>query len=391
MSSEIDIAVEGEVSPGFEAVQDAFAGNWNRIEVGASLTVFHGQTKVVDLWGGFRDPGCTLRWERDTLVNVYSTTKGLATIAVAILADRGQLDFEAPVVDYWPAFGARGKGQVTVAQLLSHQAGLCGVTEPLEVEDLYDWDKMVSLLAAQEPLWPPGTAAGYHAITWGYLAGELVRRISGLSLGQYFQQQVAEPLGADVFIGLPDTEMHRVSDLIGPNRARIPPQRSATPSETPPLYRMALENPLVRPYKDASSTAWRRAEIAAANGQANARGIATAYAPMACGGLWQGNRILTEAGIEKVTRREVGDQIDLVTGRPMRRSRGFILNTAGIYGPCDESFGHAGAGGSVGFADPIHRIAFGYAMNQMEPDAAATPRSKLLVDAVYRCLATVEA
>jgi len=379
----MDVAVQGDVSPGFESVRDAFASNWQRIEVGASLTVYHGENKVVDLWGGYQDSDFSRPWENDTLVNIYSTTKGLATIAVAILADQGQLDFEAKVVNYWPEFGAAGKGEVTVAELLSHQAGLCGVTQELSVEDLYDWDKMVSLLAAQKPLWELGTAVGYHAITWGYFPGELVRRITGMTLGEYFREKVATPLKADCYIGLPDTELGRVSDLIGPNRARIKPQASETRPEMSKLHSIALENPLVRPYKDASSIAWRKAEIAAANGQANARGIATAYGPMANGGVWNGIRMISKAGIEAVTKLEVGDQVDLVTGRPMRRSRGFILNTAGIYGPNEKSFGHAGAGGSIGFADPDQHVSFGYAMNQMEPDASVTPRSKILVEAVY--------
>ncbi len=384
----MNVAVQGEVSVGFEPVREAFVSNWQRVEVGAGLTVYHGENKVVDLWGGTRDPAGTRSWQKDTLVNVYSTTKGLATIAIGVLADRGQLDFEARVVDYWPEFGAEGKGDVTVAQLLSHQAGLCGVTRKLSVEDLYDWEKMVSLLAAQKPLWELGTAVGYHAITWGYLPGELVRRITGRTLGQYFREEVARPLAADCYIGLPDSEMDRVADMIGPNRARVRPEPPQTPAEKPELYSVALENPLIRPYKDACSTAWRKAEIAAANGHASARGLARAYAPMACGGEWNGVRIISEAGIESVTRREVGDQIDLATGVSMRRSRGFILNTAGAYGPSERSFGHAGAGGSLGFADPVHHIAFGYAMNQMEPDVGATPRSRILVDAVYRCLET---
>ncbi len=158
----------------------------------------------------------------------------------------------------------------------------------------------------------------------------------------------------------------------------------------PELYPIALQNPLIRPFKDASSTAWRKAEIAAANGQANARGIATSYAPMANGGQWNGVRVISQAGIDAVTHREIGDEIDLVIGRPMRRSRGFAINTDHAYGPSERAFGHAGAGGSVGFADPDHGVAFGYAMNQMEPDAEATPRSKLLVDAVYRCLGVAE-
>ena len=382
----MDVTVHGEVHPGLEQVKDTFANNWQRIEVGASLVVYHGDMKVVDLWGGYQDSAATRPWDENTLVNVYSTTKGLASIAVAVLADQGQLDFDAKVVEYWPEFGAAGKAGVTVAQLLSHQAGLCGVSQKLTVEDLYDWDNMIGLLTAQEPLWKLGTAVGYHAITWGYFPGELIRRITGMTLGQYFHEHVAAPLRADCFIGLPDTELNRVADLIGPNRARIQPEPPDEGSESPPLYSIALQNPLIRPYKDACSTAWRKAEIPAANGQANARGIATAYAPMANGGQWNGTRIISETGIAAATKLEVGDQIDLVTGRPMRRSRGFIHNTEGSYGPNENSFGHAGAGGSVGFADPVNHIAFGYAMNQMEPDSNAKPRSTILIDSVYQGL-----
>jgi len=300
------------------------------------------------------------------------------------------LDYEAPVIDYWPEFAAQGKQDITVAQLLSHQAGLCGVDEKLSVEDLYDFDRMAGLLAAQKPLWEPGTAAGYHAVTWGYLPGELVKRITGQSLGTYFREKVAEPLNADCYIGLPDSEMHRVADLIGPNRARVQPELTQTTPQTkpqiPPFYPIALLNPSIKPYRDACSTAWRKAEIAAANGQGNARGIATIYGAVANGGEINGVRIIAEDAITVATRQEVDEQIDLVTGYAMRRARGFMLNTDGAYGPCRLTFGHAGAGGSLGFADPENNVAFGYAMNQMEADASVIKRSKLLVDAVYSCL-----
>lgn len=379
--------VQGEVAKGFERIRDVFADNWNDIEIGASFSVVYQGETVVDLWGGYQDREGTIAWQRDTLVNVYSTTKGLASTAVAVLAGEGKLDYEAPVIDYWPEFGAEGKQHISVAQLLSHQGGLCGVDEKITVADLYDWDKMVNLLAAQKPLWEPGAAAGYHAVTWGYLAGELVRRITGKTLGQYFAENVAQPLEADFYIGLPDSEMHRVAVMIGPNRARVlPPKSDSPPPKMPDLFAIALLNPSIKPFRDASSYAWRKAEIAAANGQANARGIARIYGALANGGELNGVRIIDPEAIAEATRPEVDDQTDLVIGRPMRRARGFILCTAGAYGPNARSFGHGGAGGSTGFADPDANLAVGYAMNQMQADPNATPRSKKLIDATYACL-----
>lgn len=382
-----DVQMGGEVATGFEQVKEVFTANWQGIEVGASYSVVYQGKKVVDLWGGYQNRENSKPWQQDTLVNVYSTTKGMGSLAIAILAEEGKLDYEAPVVDYWPEFGAEGKHNVTVAQLLSHQAGLCGVSEKITVADLYDWDKMVHLLAAQKPHWELGQGAGYHAITWGYLAGELISRITGQTLGRYFHEKVAEPLQADFFIGLPDSEMDRVSDMIGPNHARIQPPKGDGPApKMPELYAVALLNPSIRPYVDASSYVWRKAEIAAANGQANARGIARVYGALANGGEIDGIRIISQQGIESALQQEVGHEIDLVIGMPMRRARGFILNSEGGYGPSSRAFGHSGAGGSTGFADPDNNLGIGYAMNQMQPDPTATPRSKLLVDATYACL-----
>jgi CubicO group peptidase (beta-lactamase class C family) len=382
----MNIEIYGHVAPGFDKVKDAFAANWQGIEVGACLSVVHQGETIIDLWAGFQDQACTKAWQRDTLVNVYSTTKGLSSIAIAHLADRGLLDYEARMIDYWPEFGAQGKDTLTVAQVLSHLGGLCGVSEPLSVSDLYNWQKMTQLLAAQKPLWELGDEAGYHAVTWGYLPGELFLRITGKSMGQYFHEHIAGPLNADCFIGLPSSELHRVAELVGPNRARIqPPATDSTPS-APPLYAAAMLNPSIRPYKDASSNEWRMAEIAAANGQANARGIALVYGMMANGGKMAGVNFISTDGIATACQLEKEDGIDLVTGVPMRRARGFMLGVDGAYGPSEKAFGHAGAGGSLGFADPENNIAFGYAMNQMQADPNATPRSRLLVDALYQCL-----
>ncbi len=379
------INIEGIVSPGFEKVKEVFAANWDGYEVGASCAVVYKGRMVVDLWGGYRDRDLKNSWQKDTLVNVYSTTKGMASLAIAILVEEGKLDYDARVVDYWPEFGEEGKDKVTVAQLLSHQAGICGVSEKITIEDLYDWDKMVRLLAAQKPFWEPGTTAGYHAVTWGYPAGEIVRRITGKTLGTVFHEKVAKPLGADFYIGLPDSEMDRVADLVGPNHARVPQAANPDP-RVPPLYSVALLNPNIRPYKDACSTAWRKAEIAAANGQANARGIARIYGALANGGEIDGIRIISKEGIDRATREEAMVPEDPVTGNPMRFARGFMLNIEGNYGPNPHAFGHGGAGGSIGFADPEANIAVGYAMNQMQVNPDDEPRAGLLVRAIYDCL-----
>jgi CubicO group peptidase (beta-lactamase class C family) len=379
--------IYGEVEPGFEKIKEVFKANWEGYEVGACFSVVYQGKKVVDLWGGFQDKACTRPWKADTLVNVYSTTKGMASLAVAILAEEGKLDYEAPVTDYWPEFGAEGKEGVTVKQLLSHQAGVCGVSEKISIEDLYNWEKMIRLLAAQRPFWEPGQDSGYHAVTWGYLAGELIRRVTGKTLGRYFQEKVAGPLDADFYIGLPDKEMNRVADMIGANRARVPQKPVDGPRLLPALYPVALQNPEIRPFKDVCSYAWRQAEIPAANGQANARGIARIYGALANGGEIDGVRIIGRKGIGTATLEEVrGEKDDLILGRPRRFARGFALNTEGMYGPNPMAFGHSGAGGSLGFADPETNIAFGYAMNQMQVNEEDVSRAELLVKATYDCL-----
>lgn len=383
----MEVKIEGYVEPGFEKVREAFISNWEGYEVGACCCVVHKGRTVVDIWGGWLDSECIRPWKENTLVNVYSTTKGMAALAVAVLADEGKLDYEARVADYWPGFGAAGKHNVTVAQLLSHQAGLCGVTQKLVIKDLYDWQKMTGLLAAQKPLWEPGTAVGYHAVTWGYFPGELVKRITGKTLGTFFREKVAGPLNADFYIGLPDSEICRVGDIIGPNRARVPQKPLDDSRKMPEYFPIALLNPPIRPFADASSRAWRQAEIAAANGQANARGIARIYGMLANGGELEGVRIISREGIDAATVEEVdGKNICLVTGRNMRFARGFGLNSERAYGPNPNAFGHAGAGGSLGFADRKAGIGFGYAMNQMQVNEDDEMRSAVLVKAVYESL-----
>ena len=382
------ISINGTVAPAFESIRAVYQALWQDIEVGSALCVYYKGEKVIDLWGGYTDREATSPWQANTLVNVYSTTKGLATAAIAGLVSEGKLAFEKPVADYWPEFAAKGKANITVAQLLSHQAGLCGVDQTLQVSDLYDWEKMIHLLEEQAPYWTPGTSSGYHAVTWGYFPGELVRRITGKTLGEYFKTTIAEPLGADFHIGLADTEFDRCATLIGPNRARKQPPQSPDQAPVKPtkLFVKSLLNPSISPFRDACSKPWRNAELAASNGHGTAESIAKVYAAMANGGQLGNVRIMSEAALAATCAPEVETNVDLVTGGVVRRSRGFILNTENAYGPEMTAFGHAGAGGSLGFADPVANLGFGYVMNQMQPDTAKKPRSKQLVDEIYRII-----
>ncbi len=383
-----DFPVHGTVAPGFETVRSVFERNFSDdIEVGASFCAIVDGETVADLWGGFQDRACTRPWLEDTLVNVYSTTKGIGSIAFATLVEDGVIDYDAPVAVYWPEFRA-GRNGLTVGQLLSHQSGVCGLREKIAVTDLYDWSAMVKRMAAEEPFWEPGTAAGYHAVLWGYLPGELALRTTGKTLGTVLAERIARPLGADVHLGLPTSEHGRVADLVGPNHARIQPDLTALLAmKMPPLYRYALQNPSIRPWQDACSAPWRSAEIAAANAQANARGIARIYGALARGGELDGARVLNESSIAAMCREEVGEQDDLVLGRPLRRGRGVILNTQSMYGPNRDAYGHSGAGGSVGFADPALKLGIGYAMNQMQPGIETDTRGNRLINAVYQALA----
>ena len=383
----VDFAIRGDAAPGFDMVAEIFERNFTEdIEVGASFCAVVNGVTVVDLWGGYCNQDCTVPWESGTLVNVYSTTKGIAASVIATLVEQGLLDYEEPVANHWPEFRA-GEGGLTVGQFLSHQSGGCGLRETVTIEDLYNWDDMTRRIAAEIPHWEPGTAAGYHAILWGFLAGELALRVTGKTLGMLLLEHVAGPLDADFYIGLPEAEHGRVADLIGPNRARVLPDSvAAQPVKVPPLFPFALQNPTIRPYRDACSSAWRVAEIAAANGHGNARAIARIYAALAQGGSSADVQVMRPETIERMTRQQWGMVDDLVLGSPMRRGSGINLNTDEQYGPNPLAFGHSGAGGSIGFADPQRRLGVGYAMNQMQPGIEADTRGSRLVRAIINCI-----
>ena len=373
--------MEGTVAPGFERVRERFAANFTRDdayqELGASLAVYRDGKCVVDLWGGHADRAHTRRFGRDSLINVYSTTKGIASIAIAMLVDEGKLDYAAPVTRYWPEYGAAGKASTTVAQLLSHQAGLTGFLEPTVIDDLYDWPKITARLARQAPLLPPGSAASYHAMTWGFLAGEVFRRAAGESIGTFLRKRISEPLHADVFIGLPESLESRVATLYGPKQ---PPDLSALTQ--PPQALAAMVNPQLDP-ETPNQRAWRAAEIPAANGQASAQGLARIYAAITSG--LDGTRLLSRAGVDRMLQRQIG-KTDLLIGATDNWGMGMSHNALGMLGPDPTTFGHTGWGGSFGAANLDANVAIGYVCNQMGAQLVGDPRATALCEAIFASL-----
>lgn len=345
------------MSERFPGVRAVFGENLaSGADVGASFCVTVEGETVVDLWGGFADEARTRPWRADTIVGVYSTTKTMTALTALLVADRGELDFAAPVARYWPEFAAGGKDRVTVAHLMSHSAGLSGWREPITRDDLYDWDKVTALLAAQEPFWSPGTASGYHAMTQGYLVGEVVRRITGRSLGTVFREEIAAPLGADFHIGLSSGEDGRVAELIPPGGP--PPMGGEGDSEL-------RVNVAGNPELDVQVTrtrAWRGAEIPAVGGIGNARAMAEIHAILANGGVAKGRRFMSEAGCRRALQPQV-DGVDLILGVPMRFGLGFALDTGLMPHPNTLYWG--GYGGSLAIIDLDTRTTIAYAMNKM--------------------------
>jgi len=379
----MSMPIHGHVAPGFEPVRDAFAANFERDdayrEVGAALAVHRGEDLVVDLWAGSRDAEASIPWTADTLVNVWSTTKGVTAIAVAMLVDRGLLDYAAPVARYWPEFAQNGKAEVTVSQLLSHQAGLAGFSEPTPLTDFYDWATVTERLARQAPMWPPGTQNSYHAMTYGFLAGELIRRATGLSPGRFLAQEIAAPLGADVFIGLPEAEEGRIAPLLGPRNPA--PFDAATMA---PEAIAAVTNPNLGPLIP-NDRRWRAAEVPAGNGHASARGLARVYGAVANGGALGRVRLMSPGTVTRLAEVQT-ERVDLLLGVAPRWAHGVTVNGLGVYGPRPHVFGHSGWGGSFACADPEARVAIAYVLNQMGDQIVADPRAIGLAHAIYACL-----
>ncbi|NEC19207.1 serine hydrolase [Streptomyces parvus] len=377
--------IHGHCDDRFAGVRDAFEENFTeRGELGAAVTVLVDGATVVDLWGGWADEARTRPWQRDTLVNVWSTGKGPTALCAHVLADRGLLDLDAPVAAYWPEFAANGKESVLVRHLLSHRSGVAGPDTPLTLEELYDWDTACARLAATAPWWEPGTRSGYHAISYGFLVGEVVRRITGLRPGAFLRREITGPLGIDFTFGLPERETHRLAELVQerPDRAA---QAALLDRMTPVAVASLLNPPTGR--AAANTPAWREAEIPAANGHGTARAVAALYGILAGRGSLDGHRILSEKAAARAGEGQ-GACRDLVLGdgfpHETEIALGFWLSGANrSYGPDPRALGHDGAGGSCGLADPDASIALGYVMNRMGSRLADDPRKTALVNAVY--------
>jgi len=387
------VTVHGDVRAGFEPVRDAFVANFEHHEErGAACTVLVDGEAVVDIWAGVANERTGAPWAEDTLSLVFSTTKAATALCALLLAQRGQLDLSAPVARYWPEFAAAGKVDVPVEWLLTHRAGLSSVDADLTPEQVYAWDPVVDALAAQAPYWEPGTAHGYHAVTFGNLVGEVIRRVDGRSPGRFFAEEVAGPLGIDFHIGLPEEHWPRMSRLGG---VPLPTSLESGTDDLPPGGRE-----LVAAFGDKRSLArrafffvrpaWRynspetwAAEMPAANGACTARALATMYASLV--GEVDGVRLLTQETVDQARTERSGGP-DRVMFRETRFGLGFALPTAisPMLGP--GSFKHHGAGGSLGCADPTRRVAFGYVMNRLQSDLRGDPRTLGLLAGLERCL-----
>ncbi len=380
----MDTTIHGHCDDKFERVRDAFASNFtDGSDLGASFALTVDGEYVVDIWAGHLDEDKQHPWQQDTIVNVYSTTKTMAALCALVLADRGEIDLYAPVARYWPEFAQNGKAGVEVRHFLSHSAGLSGMDGPLAAGDIYDWEKMTGLLAAQAPWWKPGTQSGYHAITQGYLIGEVVRRITGSTLGTFFRQEIAEPLGADFHIGLDPRHFARVGDLIPPPTGATPAASDTDPDSTAArTFRCPQINAL-----DSRTSEWRRAEIPAANGHGNARSVSKVQTLIANGGSAFGKRILSQQGCDRAFE-EQSNGMDLVLGVPVRFGMGYGLTSDAFpMGPSPRTCFWGGWGGSLAIVDADKRVCMAYVMNKMGVGTTGDARAATLAMTAFQSLA----
>ena len=402
MKIQIDLGpsglVQGHCDAAFKAVADAFVNNFQAHgETGASVCVSVGGKKLVDLWGGVRELKTREPWQADTVSIVHSCTKAATALCAQILIDRGQLELDAPMARYWPEFAQAGKQDATVRMALNHSVGVPALREPLKQGAYYDWDYMVERLAAEPPFWSPGSRNGYHMSSFGWVVGELVRRVSGKSLGQFFRAEVAEPLGMDFWIGLPQSIDARVAPMI---RFVPPPDAPksaftiALKAEPKTISHLALLN---NGGHQGDTRAAYAAEMGGGGGISNARALARMFEPLANGGANDGTndgiKLLSRERIEDMRQLSMQNECDETLLIPTRFAQGFMLRmdnrglTSGNAVRIGENaFGHVGAGGSLGFADPSSRLAFGYTMNRMGGGLLLNERGQALVDAAYHCL-----
>jgi len=387
--------VSGRCHADFEAVRAAFAHNFAaHDEVGAAVTITVDGETVVDLWGGEADPAAGRAWEEHTRVVVFSCTKAATALCAHMLADRGALDLDASVAEYWPEFASNGKEEATVSMMLDHSVGVPALSGTLEAGAMYDWDTMVDALARQAPWWKPGTRNGYHLITFGWTVGELVRRVSGRSLGTFFREEVAKPLGLEFAIGVQPGEDLDIAPIIA--WVPMPDYDSAftraIAADPAGIQGMGIAN-LMQAAIDYNAPEMHAAEIGGAGGVANARGLAGMYTPLALGGgdLVGADTLTRMAEVAVAT---FEDAMLLIPTRfalgfmkaTDNRRRRFVANEGTSAILSSAAFGHVGAGGSIGFADPEAKMAFGYVMNRQGEGILLNERGQSLVDAAYRCL-----
>jgi len=390
------IELQGSVAPGFERVADVFLANFGtpeaggRGDVGAACCLHIDGEPVVDVWGGLADQDTGRPWARDTIVIVFSCTKGVTAVAANQLIERGDLDPDAPVARYWPEFAANGKGEIPVRWVLSHRAGLAAVDAPdLTLDDIAAWDPVVEAIAAQEPNWEPGTQHGYHARSYGWITGEIIRRITGLMPGEVIARDIVAPLGLDFFVGVPESEDARVATLY-PARFDDPELEKLAEQvlrDTSTLLGRVMGGPAqLFGYDDMWNTRrMRAAQMPSSNGHGDARSLARMYA--ACLGEVEGVRLLSDEAVARATEVQSSGK-DCVIGQPLTFGLGFGLSPT--FGPSAgrKAFGHSGAGGSVAFADPERGLSFAYVMNQMQLSMSeADPRSQSLITACYEATA----
>jgi len=384
---ERDFAIHGNCDPQFARVREAFIENYRlEDEIGSAACVVRDGKVVVDLWGGWKDAACSKRWERDTIVCMMSVVKGLGGIAFNMLIDRGLVDPDAPVAKYWPEFAQNGKDKLPVRYVLDHRAGLPVVTAALPPGAMFDREAMTNALAAQAPLWEPGTQAGYHIHTQGFLLSEIVRRVTGKTMACYFKDEIAVPLKADYQIGgLSESDQARCAELQPVLEGTLFAVKDKEPDTL--LGKAFAQNPDEPWPVTLNSKAWREAEISSANGHGNARAVARIYGTIAHGGELDGVRLMSPAGIERM-RTEQHNMTEVMQQRPYHQGLGVLLNTESAVwmGPNPMAFGHHGIGGSIGMADPEAKLGISYSVNRMHARGDNGPRARRLIEAVYASL-----
>jgi len=375
-----NLHIGGHCEARFAKVREAFAENFNgRGEVGAAVAVTLAGAPVIDLWGGFADQARTRPWAEDTVVCMMSVAKAVTAVCAAMVVDRGLLDWDQPVARYWPDFASAGKADIPVRWILDHSAGLPAITQAMPDGAAYDWELMTKALAAQAPLWPPGSARAYHSVTLGYLVGELVRRTTGHSLGTFLADELCRPAGIEYWIGLPSDQHGRCAEFFGETAGTLFDQ-----TRTDTLMHRAMAQV---PPADFNTDRFRGAEIPSINGIGTARGVAMLFGGLAAGGVLGGRRFVSEEVLGQATTEQWHGTEDLL-GHTRRMGLGFALGLPGhlAMGPSPRAFGHTGAGGAIGFADPDAGLGFAYAPNHMYSGGGISPRLQALVDALYAAL-----